>query len=77
MIIEASITVQRSDVLTAKKRAAVLQKVSDIITIPVVVGVLITKEARAEAPEGEFCSSNTTSVKEFSPADVGADGPPV
>ena len=52
LIIEASITVQRGDVLTAKKRAAVLQKVSDIITIPVVVGVLITEEARAEAPEG-------------------------
>ena len=50
VIIEASITVQRSDVLTAKKRAAVLQKVSGVMTIPAVVGVLITEEAVEAAP---------------------------
>ena len=51
VIIETSTTVQESDVLTAKKRAAVLQKASDIVTIPVVVGVLITAEARAATEE--------------------------
>ena len=53
MIIEASITAQASDVLTAKKRAELLHRVSGIITLPAVAGVLITEEARAEAPEGD------------------------
>ncbi len=77
MIIEASITVQGSDVLTAKKRAAVLQKVSGVITIPAVVGVLITEEARAAAPERGVLFIQYNPREEFSPADVGADGPPV
>ena len=70
MIIEASITVQRNDVLTAKKRAAVLQKVSDIITIPAVVGVLITEEAKAET-DMLFIEYNPGD--QFTPADSAAD----
>ena len=77
VIIEASITVQESDVLTAKKRAAVLQKTSDIVTIPVVVGVLITEEARAATEEEDVLFIPDNPGEEFSPADVGADGPPV
>ena len=70
VIIEASITVQRSDVLTAKKRAAVLQKVSDIITIPAVIGVIITEEAKAEK-DVLFIEYNPRD--QFSPADGDAD----
>ena len=77
VIIEASITVQEGDVLTAKRRAEMLQRVSGTATIPVVVGVVITEEARS-LPEGKdvlFIPYNPG--EEFSPADVGADGPPV
>ena len=77
MIIEASITVQRSDVLTARRRAELLHRVSGVITIPAVAGVLITEEARAAAPEGGVLFIQYNPREEFSPADVGADGPPV
>ena len=67
VIIEASITVQRSDVLTARRRAELLHRVSGVITIPAVAGVLITEEARAAAPEGACCSSSTTPERSSAP----------
>ena len=77
MIIEAPITVQGNDASTAKRRAEVLRKISDIITIPVVIGVIITEEAKAAAQEGSVLFIQYNPGEEFSPADVGADGPPV
>ena len=77
VIIEASITAQESDVLTAKRRGAVLQKVSGVTTIPAVVSVLITDEAVEAAPQGDVLFIQYNPGEEFSPADVGADGSPV
>lgn len=54
VIIEASITAQESDVLTARRRAELLHRVSGIPTIPAVVSVLITEEAVEAAPEADI-----------------------
>ena len=70
VIIEASITVEESDVSTAKIRAEILQKVSGITTIPVVVGVIITEEATAAAQEGGVRFIQYNPGEQFSPAEA-------
>ena len=49
ILAEASITVQRSDVATAGRRSAILQKATGIPTVPVVIGESIEDDARDAA----------------------------
>ena len=68
IVAETSITVQKRDVTAARRRAEILQRFSNITTIPAVFGVLITGEARAEAPEGDVLFVQYNPGGQFSPA---------
>ena len=70
MIVEASITVQEGDVLTAKRRAEMLQRVSGTTTVPMVVGVVITEEARTLAGAKDVLFIPYNPGEQFSPAEA-------
>jgi tetrahydromethanopterin S-methyltransferase subunit G len=73
ILAEASITVLTADVETAVRRAEVLRKITGTRTVPAVIGVRITEDARNAASHGEVIFVQYDPGQWFNPSGPGTE----
>ena len=73
ILAEASITVLTADVETAVRRAEVLRKITGTRTVPAVIGVRITENARDAASPGEVIFIQYDPGQWFNPSGAGTE----